>query len=305
MRLFDLHCDTIYELYRTGGLLDTNTGHVDLRRGGRFEAWSQVFAVWIPDEWRGTKACEGCDAMLRLAKAQFAQFSDRVMPVRNGIEMRQALAQGRCAAWLSVEGGAALGGRIDRVTALADQGVRIMTLTWNGGNELGHGCLTDVNDGLTAFGKSVLGEMQRVGMIPDVSHLNAHGFDDVAELVSGPFLATHSVSKAVHAHPRNLTDRQFEIIRDHGGLVGLNVCASQLGVASFECLQRHLDHFLTLGGENILAFGCDFDGTHLPDSWGGIAVMEEIGDFLIRKHYSTTLIDKIFFKNAYEFFDKL
>ena len=305
MRLFDLHCDTVYELFQTGANLRQNRLHVDLARGSQFSAWSQVFAAWIPDEWRGPRAVNGCDEMIRLAKQQFADNADRIVLVQNGAQLCEALSQGKFAAWLSVEGGAALGGKLERVAALAAQGVRILTLTWNGENELGHGCLSPCNAGLTPFGKAVLAEMDRVGMLVDVSHLNARGFDDVAACTDSPFLATHSVSNAVFAHPRNLTDRQFAIIRDRGGLVGINLCASQLGESSFAMLHRHLDHFLSLGGENTVAFGCDFDGTALPNEWGGIAVMEQIGDFLTRQHYSATQIDRLFFKNAQEFFNKL
>ena len=305
MRLFDLHCDTVYELYHRGESLQRNNLHVDLARASRFPAWSQVFAVWIPDEWRGERAVDGCDAMLRFAKRQFDECADRIVLVQNGAQMQDALRHGKCAAWLSVEGGAALGGRLDRVQTLAEHGVRILTLTWNGENELGHGCLSPCDAGLTPFGKAVLAEMERVGMLVDVSHLNARGFDDVADRINGPFLATHSVSDAVFSHPRNLTDRQFAIIRDRGGLVGLNLCASQLGEATFEGLRRHLDHFLTLGGEKALAFGCDLDGTALPENWDGIAVMEQIGDFFTRKNYSSTQIDRLFFKNAQEFFNRL
>jgi len=85
MRLFDLHCDTVYELYHSGETLLRNRLHIDLERASRYLPWSQVFAVWIPDEWRGPRAINGCDAMLRLAKQQFAVHADRVALVQNGI----------------------------------------------------------------------------------------------------------------------------------------------------------------------------------------------------------------------------
>lgn len=304
MRLFDLHCDTLYELYQRGASLLHNRLHVDLDRASQFSAWSQVFAIWIPDEWRGEKACRACDEMIHLAKQQFAECSSRISLVTSGEQMRMALDSGRCAAWLSVEGGAALGGRLERVKHLSQQGVRMMTLTWNGENELGNGCLSPYDTGLTAFGKAVVDEMQTIGMLVDVSHLNARGFYDVVERMNGPFLATHSVSNTVHPHPRNLTDEQFAIIRERGGLVGLNLCASQLGEASFEAFEKHLSHFLEQGGENILALGCDLDGTVLPEEWSGIEVLEQIGGFLTRKNYSKAQIDRLFFKNAHDFFTK-
>ena len=305
MRLFDLHCDTVYMAYQSGQTLDHNRLHIDLARGLQYDKWAQVFAVWIPDEWRGEEACEKCDAILDFAHRQAAQFADRMQIVENGADMRAAFSAKTCAAWLAVEGGAALGGKLERVQALYDQGVRLMTITWNGSNELAHGCFSSCDEGLTPFGKAAVKEMERVGIFPDVSHLNMRGFDDVMACTTGPIIATHSLSKAVCDHPRNLTDAQFTVLCQRGGLVGLNLCAEHLGEQTFERFERHLEHDLSLGGEDCLALGCDLDGMDFPPAWNGIDAMALLGDYLTRKNYQKTLIDRLFFDNAYQFFNKL
>lgn len=305
MKLFDLHCDTLTECYRRQETLLENQGHVDLIRGGKLGTWAQLYAVWIPDKVRGEAAFEYCCAVLDFARAQEEQYADRLRIVSEPKALKETLDAGLCAGILTVEGGAALAGDLRHLDDLAARGVKLITLTWNGTNELGHGCLSGCPDGLTPFGKAAVKRMEERSILPDVSHLNEAGFWDVAETVSGPFLATHSVSAALCTSPRNLKDSQFDEIRRRGGLVGLNFCAGQLGEQSFETIERHLDHYLSLGGENTVAFGADLDGTDLPTDWGGIQVMERLYDYLCRKNYEASCLDKVFFSNCYDFFSAL
>lgn len=297
-----MHCDTIYECCQRDAYLARNRLHVDLARGLRYAQWGQVFAVWMPDTLRGEAAFEQCRDMLHFAHDQAALYADRMQIVDTGEELRSALNSRRCAAILSVEGGSALAGRLEHIDDLRALHVKAITITWNGSNELGHGCLSGCDEGLTPFGKAAVRRMEQVGILPDVSHLNERGFWDVAACTEGAFLATHSVSAAVHAHPRNLTDRQFAEIRDRGGLVGLNFCADQLGEQTFAGIARHLDHYLALGGERTVALGCDLDGIALPDGWGGIEVMERLYEALARQNVAEDVLDRVFFSNCADFF---
>ena len=115
-----------------------------------------------------------------------------------------------------------LGGRLERVQDLKDRGVAMLTLTWNGENELGRGVLSPGDTGLTPFGRRAVRALERAGIVVDVSHASPELFWDVAELAERPIVASHSNAKAVCGHPRNLTKEQFLAIRDRGGLVGLN-----------------------------------------------------------------------------------
>lgn len=305
MRLFDLHCDTLYECYHRGQSLCDNSLHVDLRRASVFERYAQVFAVWMPDSLRGEAAVQECGRILDFAVDQLRQNTDRIAIYREGRSLHDIWNSGRAAAILAVEGGSALGGDLWQIEKLAQRDVKILTLTWNGENELGYGAGCDKNLPLKPFGRAAVRELERQGILPDVSHLNERGFWDVCELAEGAVIASHSLSAAVHVHPRNLSDGQFLEICRRGGLCGLNLAGSQLGEQTFACVERHLDHYLSLGGEHAVAFGCDLDGTDLPPEWGGIEVMPRLYDYLCRKNYEEALLCRLFFSNCSDFFSAL
>ncbi len=302
MRLFDMHCDTLSVCYKSGVSLCNNEYHIDLRRGRQYEPWCQVFAAFIPDTLRGREALRYCRRLLGFAAEQEKRFPQQLSFVRDRVQLAAAVNSGRCGGLLAVEGGAALAGSIKHIQTLASLGVRILTLTWNGDNELGHGCFSERGEGLTEFGRRAVREMYRVGIVPDVSHLNEAGFWDVATLSEAPFIASHSLSRTVHEHPRNLTDAQFKELCRRGGLVGLNLCGDHLGETTFEAVYRHVSHFLSLDGESAIAFGGDLDGMKLPDDWQGIAVFEMLADYLLKKGISEPILDGLFFKNAFNFF---
>lgn len=304
MRFFDLHCDTLYEMYCQKCSLYQNDLHIDLQKGSCFSPWYQVFAVWIPDNLRGEKALSFFEKVWCYAKEQEKKYEKYFSFVNNQKQANNVIDEGKCAGILAVEGGSVLASNPDNISKLAKQGVKVITLTWNGSNELGNGCLSSDKGGLTTLGKQTVRNMCKQGMVVDVSHLNEAGFWDVAEFADRPFVATHSVSAALCEHPRNLTDCQFKQIRDCGGVVGVNLCRDQLGDLNFETVYRHISHFCELDGENTVAIGTDFDGTILPKTWDTITVIEQIAEFLLKKGFSSVLVDKIFFKNAYDFFQK-
>ena len=302
MRLFDLHCDTLACCYEERSSLLCNTRHWELRRARRYAPLCQVFEVWIPDTKRGAEAFRYCKQVLGFLYDEEKRFPQQFAVVTDAKGLTAATDARVCAAIPAVEGGAALGGNMHNVCALAGLGVRVMTLTWNGENELGYGCLCPAEEGLTPFGTQVVKELDRHGIITDVSHLNEHGFWDVVTLSDRPFIASHSVSRAVCDYPRNLSDAQFKEIARRGGLVGLNFDAAQLGEQTFETIYRHLSHYCELGGEYTVAWGGDLDGTDLPDEWCGVAVYEELLSFLLGKGFSQALLDRLFFENAFNFF---
>lgn len=304
MRLFDLHCDTLYEAYQKRESLVKNSCAVDLRRGKQYTPWYQVFAVWIPDTVRGERAWRHCTNILSYAHEQSEQY-DEFCIAQTYEQFTEAGLKGGVVGLLGVEGGAALAGKPERLAELASFGVKVITVTWNGSNELGNGCMSDDAGGLTEVGKAVVRDMERYGIVPDVSHLNEAGFWDVALATQHAFMASHSVSMTVNEHPRNLRDDQFCLLRDRGGLVGLTVCAEQLGEQSFECLYRHLDHYWQLGGRDTVALGFDLDGTVLPSTWRGIDAYAMFAEYLQKRGVDTKSIDQLFFFNAYRFFSSV
>ena len=162
--------------------------------------------------------------------------------------------------------------------------------------------------GLTPFGKLAVKEMEKEGIVIDISHASEALFYDVAGNTERPFIATHSNSKVLCKHPRNLTDDQFRIICNRGGLVGLNYFKALLNdapaKADIEDLFAHAEHFLSLGGADVVAMGSDFDGSDMPHGITGLESVEDIANVFLRHNLPEALVDKIFFENAASFFKR-
>ena len=304
MPLFDLHCDTLTECIRKGKSLYSNSLHWDVSRALRFSPCAQVLAIWTPDTLRGQAATEAAKRAITLANAaENSGFPSFRLWRKN--ETFPAIKENECVGVLGLESAAPLAGSLELFEEFADLDVKVITLTWNGDNEAASGVCGDENRGLTAFGKALLERMERQRIVADVSHLNERGFYDVCYAIDQPFIASHSVSRAMFDHKRNLTDAQFSEIVRRGGLVGLNLCKAQLGEQSFAQFERHFAHFLDLGGENVLALGFDLDGTDLPDEWNGVAVNEALFAYLERRGYEKDLLLRVFYENERDFFQKL
>ncbi len=317
MRFLDLHCDTVTECRAKGYSLSENPLHLDVRRAADFDAWVQVFAIWIPDTLRGADAWayfEQNDSFY-LAETERCGLSR----CTTYAEIERAVSERSFASILAVEGGAALGGQIDRLYELYRRGVRILTLTWNGENELGYGCQSGGGH-LKPFGIEVLRGMDALGMIADVSHLDRIGFYDVLERTERPVLASHSTSAFVlrttrkdsadksFSMRRALDDGQIRALSAHGGLIGLNFCGSFLGDAGDDGVDaaiRHAAHIVETGGEDILAIGSDFDGCTMHADLSGLERIPCLYDAFLKNGFGRTLCEKIFFENGLHFFKSM
>lgn len=284
MNYFDLHCDTPYECYFKKQDFFKNSLAVSGEKGAVFDNWKQVFAVWIRDD---------LDEPYRLYKAILRDFKEKLSKKNDNLTP-----------YFSVEGGAVLEDDTDRLYALKEDGVRILTLTWNGENRIAGGSKTD--KGLTDFGKRVIREMNGLKMLCDLSHLNEKSFYSAVELADYP-LATHSNCKAVFDCPRNLSDNQLKLIAEKGGIVGLCLYPKFLGGEVFDRLYRNIYHLLELGMENNIAIGSDFDGADMAAELCDISKIPLLRAKLHEKGLSETVIDKFFYKNAEKYletFDK-
>ena len=291
--LIDLHCDTLtalsaedYDLLASlrdpakkaeaaAALTDRVRGVNTLDLPGRHFSlsaipagvrWCQCCAIFIPDGLRGQEAISYYEKHRDSFYRQMEALSDKVLPCRTARELEAAWAAGKTAAVLTVENGSALAGQIDRVETLARDGVRMVTLTWNGENEIGSGNVTD--RGLSPFGKEAVRALEERGILIDVSHLNDRGLDDLLETAEKPFTASHSNARAVCGHKRNLTDGQIREMVRRGCLIGLNYYSAFLRddgcPGTRDDLWRHVEHFLELGAGDCLALGSDADGADLP-----------------------------------------
>lgn len=318
MRLFDLHCDTAGECFNRKNPLWENDLHISLCKGERLDSWAQVFAIWIPDNLRGEKAREYFFSVLENFKSETELNCDKIELCQRIADIEPTLNSGKCAAILACEGASPFA--FDGGIQLAfDCGVKLITLTWDGENEVGFGCQSGSENGLKPLGKSLLSEMARLGIAADVSHLNRAGFYDAAD--SGvKLLASHSNSKSVLKRTRadgdakdffcrrSLDDEQIKLLIEKNGLIGLNFYRSFLGDDGddgFEAIYRHASYMLYLGAENTLAIGSDFDGCEINGELAGIDKIPLLRSYLSCKGFDDALLNKIFFENAVNFFENL
>lgn len=306
MRLFDLHCDTLYECAKNKIDLAVNSLQLSLDRGlGAIDDWVQTFAIWIPDELRGQAALEHFKYCYEYFVVQIDKYSDIIVQCKAQEDF--AKYPGKCKAVLSVEGGAVLAGDIKNLDLMSECGVKMITLTWNGQNELASGAFSEKDCGLSDFGEQAVERMYELSILPDVSHLSDRAFYDVCRLSNKPFIATHSNLRSICDNPRNLTDDMFGQIVQRKGLVGINLYTAFVNGKEdyfFDELKRHIDKALALGGCDALCIGTDFDGADMPSCLNKIEKMGELYSWLLQNGMDNQLADKIFYKNAYDFFKK-
>lgn len=288
MRIFDAHADTISEIFDSNKNLWDNDLHIDARRMSAYEEYTQVFAVFISPEHKNRGMDRACE-LIKRAKAEMASCGITLCKSYRDWEASHTKVKG----FLSLEGGEPIC-KISDVKKLHNLGVRMIAPTWNFRNKIACGVLEEKDTGLSDFGKDVIREMERLGIICDVSHLSEKSFWDIAGIYKKPLVASHSDSFSVKNHRRNLTDRQFEAIKNSGGCVGINFYPHFLGDKTEDAI-LHIDRFLSLGGEDNIGLGSDFDGVDCLPS--GIEGCQDMEGFIKMLPYTTKIREKIAYKN--------
>jgi membrane dipeptidase len=301
MKFFDLHCDTIGECCNKKIPLRKNDFHIDLERAKELGEYTQVFAVWIPDELRGKDAVRYFDEVADCFYEEIEQNKDLISLYGDNNKTPVK-------AILSVEGGSACGGTIEGFHHLYDRGVRLVTLTWNANNEIGGGAFSE--GGLTSFGKDFIKEAENLGIVLDVSHLNIQSFFELEKIATKPFIASHSNGDIVnnkYARKRNLNEEQIRIIKERNGLIGFNFCRDFIETENAEgidALFEQIEYMLSLECEDVIAFGSDFDGCQVHPDLSGIEKIPSVFFKLKEKGINEKILDKLFFENAERFFNK-
>ena len=299
MKYFDLHCDTIGECSNNNFPLRENNLHIDLQRAKGIEEYTQVFAIWIPDELRGNDAVKYFNKTADYFYNEIARNKDLISLYKENKETPVK-------AILSVEGGSACGGTLEGLYHLYERGVRLITLTWNAENEIGSGAFSE--GGLTPFGKEFIKEAEKLGIVLDVSHLNRKSFFEFAEIAEKPFVASHSNADIVnneYGKKRNLSKEQIQIIRERKGLIGLNFCCDFIEdekASDIDSVCRQIDYFKKFECDDIIAFGFDFDGCTVNDKFNGIEKIPMLYSELKNIGYEEDFLDKMFYENANKFF---
>lgn len=304
MHLIDLHCDTLYRAVTENLNIDSEEMNLQIDFS-KDRKTMQCFAIWLPDEYTSDMAEK---TFLVSAKRIIDECNRLNIPLISKDDIiSDFFNNNKYTACFTVENGKALNGKLENIKKFSELGVKIMTITWNGRNEIGDGAGVEKPKGITQFGKQVIDEMEKNNIIVDISHASENLFYDVAEISKRPFIATHSNSYNVTKHKRNLTDEQFKVLISQGGITGINFYKAFLNnnpdkATKFDIL-KHVEHFMALGGENNISIGSDFDGCELPKDIKGGSSMGEIYEMFLMHNYNEDIIRKIFYENALNFFE--
>lgn len=297
IRYFDLHCDTITECSLKNKELSENDLHISVSKAEGYSTWVQTYAIWLPDNIRGNDAFERFLSVEKTFEKEIKK--NNIAFCKSSKDFEEALENNKKnIAFLAIEGSAALGGKIENLSACYDLGVRFMTITWNGICEAAGGC--GDGSGFTDFGREMIKKMNELSMIADISHLSDKGMEELFKFSDKPIIATHSNSREVCNHLRNLTDEEFKEIVRRKGIVGLNLYPPFVGSREFKDITKHVDRFLKLGGQNSISLGCDFDGADMPKGINDISDMKKIYELFVN-NYGETIANAIFFDNAHKF----
>ena len=291
MRWIDMHCDTVSEIYKNRkGTLMKNTLCVDMERLERAGAQMQFFACFVnlkdyrtdlryadekktknpgiyiqnadgtgEDKESEDRAYKAVRRMISYAKEEIDRCNqaDRKIKQQNTCFLNPVL---------TVEEGGVLGGKTERIDELYEEGVRLMTLTWNYENCIGSPNSANrkvMRKGLKPFGIETVRRMNELGMIVDVSHLSDGGFYDCVKYSEFPIVASHSNARSLCLHPRNLTDEMLRLLGNKGGVAGVNFYSAFLrkeGRAEISDIVKHILYMIDKAGEDAVALGTDFDG---------------------------------------------
>ncbi|MGL5008458.1 MAG: dipeptidase, partial [Paracoccaceae bacterium] len=334
--VFDGHNDILYrihlgrsprdELWLTGD----GHGHLDLPRMKAGGFAGGLFAIYVPspvDPAAGDMLTRmdqppydlplpppmplAASQAIALEMAGTLQWMEQVSAgafrlCRNADEIRQTMARPAIAGVMHMEGAEAIDEGCDALHLFHDMGLRSLGPVWSRPNVFGHGVPfrfpgdPDTGEGLTTAGKRLVRACNQLRILVDLSHLNAAGFDDVAAITDAPLVASHSNAHAVTPSTRNLTDRQLAMIRESGGIVGLNFATVFLrpdgresADMGWEPVMRHLDHLLEHLGEDGVGFGSDFDGATVPQGIGDVTGLPALQEAMRSHGINDALMAKI------------
>lgn len=302
--VFDLHCDTALALLAHNGQwnLQKNGGHIDLNRARKLRGYCQCFACFTTpfmQERMHISPETVFEKELEILRNALQENPDIIRQAFSPQDVEENLNQGVMSAIFTIEGPAGFKFDPGRLEELYRLGFRITSLGWNEKNPLAGSHIT--GGGLTDMGRAYIEEAQRLGMLVDVSHISDEAFWDIMNVTQAPIIATHSNSRAVCDHSRNLTDEMFMAICRTGGVAGFNQCADFVG--SDPDLQISSDHFLHFmeldpDGKHI-ALGGDLDGCDvLPKGFSGIDSYPDLADCLRSRGLSEDNLYDIYWNNA-------
>jgi membrane dipeptidase len=303
----DLHCDALYQMVTKNYLItdkDPPSGYTpevsaELLRAGGVDV--QTFAVWVPSNRISDYKTYGEQALKKFQA--ITKESSPLMQARSSNDIYLAQEQSKIAALLSIEGAEAIGDKAENLRAWADNGLVLLGLVWNRKNAFCDAAQAKEKPfgGLSREGEALIALAAEFGVLIDVSHASDDAFWDVMRLTTRPVIASHSSSRSVFTHPRNLDDEQIRAIRATGGAIGVNFHSSFLSAkktVTIDNVVEHILHMMEIGGAQVLALGSDFDGDILtPKGLESAAKFPSLTEELLKKGVSEEDIELFLGRN--------
>ncbi|MCF0114284.1 MAG: membrane dipeptidase [Erysipelotrichaceae bacterium] len=326
MKVIDMHCDTISILYHRPELnLRDNDLNISINKMLQGDYLAQCFAMFIPLK-STNNAFETCNEMMDVYFREIEKNKDLINYALTGTEIEENLKKGKMSSILTIEEGGTTKGNLAFLHTFYRLGVRMMTLTWNFENELGYPNVHAVKPdgskdttipeerGLTPTGIEIIKEMEKIGMIIDVSHLSDGGFWDVINHTTKPFVASHSNARSVCNHVRNMSDDMILALAKRGGVMGINYFADFLEVppadktgfmSTVDNMVKHINYIKNLAGIDVIGLGSDFDGISQNLEMKDCSMLSMLENRLKEEGYTTEEIEKIFYKNVLRVFKEV
>ena len=304
--VIDAHCDTAAELLDRSEKLRNNSCMVNVEFMKKYNSYIQFFAAYVSKK--------NNNPMLRaveiLDKVKEEIEKNDINLILKHSDLEETIKEESSGAILAIEDARVLCGSLASLRFFYEYGVRAITLAWNDNNEVTDGANSNRNAGLTEFGIEVVKEMNKLGMIIDVSHITETGFYDVLATSNTPVMASHSNCYSLCNHRRNLKDEQIKALVKNKGIMCINIYPAFLEKnpddASVDSIIRHIDYALSLGCENNLGLGSDFDGIDTtPKGISNLKDYEKLFSKMLNLGYNKEIIDKITFKNISSFIKRV
>ena len=300
--MIDLHCDTIMQLldHQDSGVLYRNTWKIDIEKLQKAHSKVQDFALFI-NLGETNDPYGRYEEMRNLCTTQIHLYGEHIQHVLSYQDVKSVYESGKIGALMSIEEGGVLGGDLDKLKQAYQDGVRLITLTWNYPNGLGEPHCGEQHKKLTPKGIEFVEVMQDLGIIVDCSHLNDAGTEQLGDILDVPFVASHSNAREITAHTRNLPDNLIKLIANKGGVIGLNFAQSFLGtspVSRIEDIVKHGLYLINKGGEDVVALGTDFDGIKPNTEIKDTSEMYRLYDAFKEAGLSVEQCEKLFWRNA-------
>lgn len=300
--MIDLHCDTMMQLldHPDSGDLYRNTWKIDIEKLQKAHSKIQDFALFI-NMGETNDPYGRYEEMRNLCVSQIHNYGEHIQHVLSYQDVESVYKSGKIGALMSIEEGGVLGGDLNKLKQAYQDGVRLITLTWNYPNGLGEPHCGEQHKKLTSKGVEFVEAMQDLGIIVDCSHLNDAGTEQLGDILDVPFIASHSNARELRSHTRNLPDNLIRLIANKGGIIGLNFAQNFLGtspISRIEDIVKHGLYLIDKGGEDVVALGTDFDGIPPDTEIADMSQMSRLYDAFKEAGLSVEQCEKLFWKNA-------